>query len=351
MNLDQFENFHDIDPDNMLGEIGRLPEQLEEAWLLGLNQPLPKMSEVTAVVVAGMGGSAIGADLLAASVSDICHVPVFVHRDYGLPAWAKHQNTLVVLSSHSGNTEETLSAFDQAQKSNCQLLVVSTGGKLLVKAQKAGVPAWIFKHSGQPRAAVGFSFGLLLALFVRLGLIPNVEKDVHDAIAAMKKERETLKADSPVKNNPAKRLAGQMVGRAIAFFGAGHMTPVARRWKCQLNEVSKAVASYEPLPEADHNTLAGICYPEDEVNKMMAFFIHSESDLPRNALRLDLTRQAMMVEGVNTDNYTAAGRSKIEQLWRAVQFGDYAAYYLAMAYDVDPTAIPPITNLKQMMSK
>lgn len=351
MNLDQFEKFHEIDVDEMLHEIERLPEQLESAWTLGLKQPLSAMDEISAVVVAGMGGSAIGADLLAATIADICPIPVVVHRDYGIPAWAKQHNVLVILSSHSGNTEETLSAFDQASAANCQILAICTGGKLQTREVDAGYPVWSFDHHGQPRAAVGYSYGLLLALFVRLGLIPNVEGEVKAAISAMKVEREKLKAECLVRNNPAKRLAGQMVGRSITIFGAGHMATVARRWKCQLNEVAKAVAAYEPLPEADHNTLAGICYPPDEINKLMALFIHSDSDHPRNQLRLNYTRETMMVEGINTDRYTATGKSKIEQLWRAIQFGDYTAYYLAIAYDTDPTAIPPISNLKQLMSK
>ena len=351
MNLDQFEKFHEIDVDGMLAEIDGLPEQLEEAWALGLKQPLPTFDEITAVVVAGMGGSAIGADLVAATVADTCPIPVIVHRDYGIPAWAKRHNVLVILSSHSGNTEETLSAFEQASAANCQILAICTGGKLYSNASDAGYPVWSFVHHGQPRAAVGFSYGLLLALFVRLGLIPNVEADVDAAINALKVERERLKAESLLRSNPSKRLAGQMVGRSVTLFGAGPMATVARRWKCQINEVAKAVASYEPLPEADHNTLAGICYPPEEINKLMAFFIHSDSDLPRNQLRLKYTRETMMVEGINTDCYTATGKSKIEQLWRAIQFGDYTAYYLAIAYGTDPTAIPPISNLKELMSK
>ncbi len=351
MNLDQFDKFHGLDPENMLAEIDHLPEQLEEAWNLGFTQPLAHMDEITAVVIAGMGGSAIGADLLAATVADICPIPVLVQRDYGLPAWARNSHTLVVLSSHSGNTEETLSAFDSAIKSNCQMLAITTGGKLQAIMQAADLPVWAFTHNGQPRAAVGYSYGLLLALFVRLGLIPNIEKDVQDAVLAMKTERETLKAQSPVRSNPAKRLAGQMVGRYVTVFGAGHMATAARRWKCQINEVAKALAAYEPLPEADHNTLAGIFSPPEQVGKQMALFLHAESDHPRNALRLKFTQETMMVEGINTDAFTAKGKSKIEQLWRAIQFGDYTAYYLAMAYDTDPTAIPPITNLKQLMSK
>jgi len=351
MNLDDAKSFSQLDPDNMLGQIDHLPEQLAEAWELGLSLPLPQMGEVNVVVIAGMGGSAIGADLLAATVQDKCPVPVIVHRDYGLPAWAKGRGVLAILSSHSGNTEETLSAFDQAVQNHCQIVAISTGGRLLDKAQNSGLPAWSFKHTGQPRAAVGFSYGLLMALFTRLGLIGDVEDDIRKTIDAMKEQRRFLNAESPLSTNPAKRLAGQLVGRSVTFFGAGLMVPVARRWKCQINEVSKAIAAFEALPEADHNTLAGICYPEKVIEGAMSFFIRSESDLPRNALRIEMTKQTMMVEGINTDSYIATGSSRIEQLWRAIQFGDYCSYYLAMCYETDPTAIPSISALKQAMSK
>jgi glucose/mannose-6-phosphate isomerase len=276
---------------------------------------------------------------------------VFVQRDYGLPAWAKGRGTLAVLSSHSGNTEETLSAFDQAVQVHCQIVTVSTGGKLLEKAIHSGLPAWTFKHNGQPRAAVGFSYGLLLALFTRLGLIADADADVKASTAGMIEQRQSINAESPLGKNPAKRLAGQLVGRYPTFFGAGHMAPVARRWKCQINEVSKAVAAFEALPESDHNTLAGVNFPQVALDKAMSFFIRSESDLPRNVLRFELTQQTMMEEGINTDSYLATGHSRMEQLWRGVQFGDFVSYYLAMSYDADPTAIPSILGLKKAMSK
>ncbi|MHC1740796.1 MAG: bifunctional phosphoglucose/phosphomannose isomerase [Anaerolineaceae bacterium] len=350
MNLDDFKQFASIDPEGMLNQIDHLPEQLAEGWKLGLSLDLPQMGEINSIVIAGMGGSAIGAELLAGMIATVCPVPVIVHRDYGLPAWAKGRGTLAILSSHSGNTEETLSAFDQAITAHCQIVVFTTGGKLLERAKQSGSPFWIFRHHGQPRAAVGYSFGLLLALLTRLGLIANIEEDVSTTINSMIEQRKTINAESPLSKNPAKRVAGQMMGRYVTLFGAGPMTAVARRWKSQINEVSKSLAAFEPLPEADHNTLAGICFPQQAIDKAMSFFIRCESDLPRNAMRLELTQQLMLSEGINTDSYLATGRSVLEQLWRAVQFGDYVAYYLAMANEIDPTAIPPIMDLKLAMS-
>ena len=167
MLLNNYEDFKELDSQNMLGEIDDLPDQLARAWELGQKQDLPKLGAIRQIVIAGMGGSAIGADLLAAYAASACPVPIIIHRDYDLPAFARGPETLVITSSHSGNTEETLTSFDAALENSCSVVAVTTGGKLAEKALAAKLPLWKFEHAGQPRAAVGFSFGLLLALFVR----------------------------------------------------------------------------------------------------------------------------------------------------------------------------------------
>lgn len=351
MNLDQYTQFSALDPSDMLSHIVGLPEQLQKAWELGLSLKLPSMQPVNCVVIAGMGGSAIGADLLASFLSDKATVPVFIQRDYGLPAFAFGKETLVVVSSHSGNTEESLSAFEAASRSKCQVVVITTGGRAMDEARSLGVPTWTFVHKGQPRAAVGFSFGLLLALFVRLGLISDLSQDVHETVKLMQEFRKELNVESPIKSNPAKRLAGQLVGRHVTIFGSGFMAPVARRWKCQINEVAKAIASFEILPEADHNTLSGICHPQGELDKEIAIFLQASCDQARNQKRVLETRQIMMTEGLNTDLITAKGESRLEQMWTSILYGDFVSYYLAMQYEVDPTAIEPIWALKEAMSK
>lgn len=351
INLDESNRFQYFDPSNMLHHIDTLPDQLEQAWVTGGAQPLEGMRGIERVLVAGMGGSAIGADLLAAYLNDRLPVPITVHRDYDLPGWARGPETLVITSSHSGNTEETLSAFDRAVSNGCRVLAIATGGMLAEKAREAGVPLWIFEHKGQPRAAVGYSFALLLAALVKLGLVENVSGEVKAAVNAMRQQQETIKADVPLAKNPAKRLAGQMMGRIVTVVGSDLMAPVARRWKTQINEISKAVANFEVLPEADHNTLAGVLFPEDLLAKNMVIFLQAASDHRRNNLRSNLTREGFMLQGITTDVYHAKGATALEQLWTAVHFGDYVSYYLAMAYETDPTPVEAIENLKKAMRR
>ncbi len=352
MNLDDLERFNQLDTQNMLGEIDGLPDQLASAFRLGMSLPLPEMPGIEHVVISGMGGSAIGADLLAAYASPTCPVPVTVHRDYGLPAWARGPGVLVIASSHSGNTEETLDAFDMAQRSGCRLLVVSTGGELTERARAAGLTVWPFTHPGQPRAAVGFSFGLLLALFSRLGLLMDQGSAVESAVHAMKDSQAHLRASVPAAKNPAKRYAGQLIDRWVTVMGAGVLAPVARRIKGQINEVAKAGANFEFLPEADHNTLAGLINPEPVLMPhTMTFFLRAPCDLPPHRLRIDLTQKAYMREGLNTDFMDARGDTALANIWTLILFGDYVAYYLAMAYGMDPTPVEALENFKKLLKE
>ncbi|MEW6285257.1 MAG: bifunctional phosphoglucose/phosphomannose isomerase [Chloroflexota bacterium] len=352
MNLDDLAFFKQLDTLNMLGEIDNLPDQLGFAYQLGLKHPLPEWKDIRQVIIAGMGGSAIGADLLAAYSASLAPIPVSVHRDYGLPLFARGEETLVICSSHSGNTEETLDAFEAARKAGCRVIAVCTGGELAKRARAAGVPVWTFDHAGQPRAAVGFSFGLLLAMFQRLGFLPDQAAAVNETLDAMRQIQQHLRAEVPAANNPAKRYAGQLVGRWVTIVGSGMLSVVARRWKGQLNEVAKAAANFEFIPEANHNTLAGTLNPQDVLNAhTMTIFLQSASDHPRNRLRLELTRRAYMLEGLNTDFIEARGNHPLAHMWTLILFGDYMAYYLAMAYGVDPTPIQALVEFKKAMAE
>ena len=322
MNLDDISSIKSNDPQDMLAHILALPDQLDQAWQLGCKPDLPPGDGIQQVLIAGMGGSAIGADLLEAYIRPICRVPVTVHRDYGLPAWAAGEQTLVIASSHSGNTEETLSAFTAGRERSCRLMAVSTGGTLKEQALAVHAPVLQFEHHGQPRSAVGFSFGLLLAAFTRLGLIPDQAAAIKSASTAMREQMKTLIPESPVKDNPAKRLAGQVVGRLPVIVGADFLTPVARRWKGQFNELAKSWAQYDSLPEFDHNSLAGLEQPDQVLPKLMVLFLNAAACPPDDRLRVDLTRRVMMTEGINTDIINARGAGRLEAavdpgaLWR-----------------------------------
>jgi glucose/mannose-6-phosphate isomerase len=351
MILDEPERFKELDPLDMLGYINELPEQLSAAWELGQEYPLPDVEQVTQVVIAGMGGSAIAGDLLASYATPVAKVPIIVWRNYDLPGFVSDGRTLLIASSHSGNTEETLSAFDRAVEQGATVMVVTTGGTLEKSAANVNAPVWRFEHDGQPRSAVGFSFGLLLSALVRMGLIGFHPGDLNETVAAMHAQMRTIGAEVPVTGNLAKRMAGQFMDRWPTIIGSEFLAPVARRWRTQLAEIPKAVAQFEELPEVDHNMIEGVQHPESLVGPTMVVFLRSTLNHSRNLKRLEATRSILMVEGFNTAILEAHGQSRLAHQWTSLHLGDYVAYYLAMAYGTDPTPVPIMQDLKRRLTE
>lgn len=346
MNLDDHTSFTQWDPQNLLAEIANLPDQLVAAWEKGQSLFLAPWLGVRQVVIAAMGTSALAADLLTTYLTPTCQLPIAVVRNYNLPAWVNGPETLLICTSYSGDTEEILSAFEQAVSRDCRILVITTGGQLAAAAQKFGADLWPMEPCSLMGTAVGSVFGLLLAAFSRLELIPDTNEDLVEARAAMVAQQVTLGAAVPVMQNEAKRLAGQCVGRWLAVFGSDHLAPVARYWKIQLNHLAKTWAQFEILPEADHNTLVGVQYPSQMIGQTMLLFLRSQSCHPRNQLRAEVTKEYFMLEGLGTDFFNAQGDTLLAQIWTALHFGDYLAYYLAMAYGVQPAILDTVEGLK-----
>lgn len=347
MDLNNYQQFSKIDSENLLGHINNLPNQLIHGFEMGLSYPLPETSEFNSAIIIGMGGSAIAADLLSAYVKPTCPIPLVVYRDYSLPGWCRGEKTLAVLCSHSGNTEETLSAFEQAVNHGCTTIAITTGGKLTEIANSHNIPIWHYHYQSQPRAAVGYSFSLLLALFTRLGLHTDSEKELVDTVSTMQEAQSNYHIEIPTAKNPAKRMAGQLIDRCVCVIGSGIMIPVARRWKTQINELSKAWAQFEELPEADHNTLAGCENPSGLISRQVLLFLRADSEPERMLQRIELTKTIFMLQGLGTDFIDATGNTRLAQQWSMLHFGDYLAYYLAMAYDIDPTPIQAIEDFKK----
>jgi glucose/mannose-6-phosphate isomerase len=352
MNLDDLKQMQALDPQDMLGYIRNLPDQLEEAWNAGQSLPLPdSRSTIRQIVIAGMGGSAIGGSILSAYAAPLSDVPIIVRRDYSLPAWAKGPETLVVASSFSGNTEETISAYSSALENRCSVLAMTTGGKLSALAEKDGVPLWNFHFQGQPRAAVGYTFALPCALVSRLGRIPDPSQDIAGAAATMRARREEIDAGVPSAKNAAKIMAARCVGKSVVVFGADYLAPIARRWKGQVSEAAKAWSQFEEFPELDHNTASGSLQPREVIERSIVVLLRSKFNHPRNVLRIDITRDLFRTHGWQTAEYPATGDGPLAQMFSCLHFGDYVSWYLAMAYSTDPSPVPIIEDLKKRLAR
>lgn len=350
VNLDELNTYEQGDPQRMRDRIAGLPVQCADAWRLVRDFSLPdSYRSVRGVVVLGMGGSAIGGDLAAGLTADECPVPVIVVRGYDLPAWVGPE-TLVVGSSYSGKTEETLTAFRQALERGCKTVVVTTGGDLARWAEERGLPLLRFSPCLAPRAAIGYSLMLLLGILWRAGLVRDYGEDLNEAIAVLQEWQQELRPETPTVRNPAKRLAGQLIGKLPVIYGAGFLAPVARRWKGQFNENAKQWAFWEDMPELNHNSVVGYGMPEEVRERVYVVMLRSRQDHPRVQARWEVTRELLLQEGIAPDEIWARGKSPLAQMLSLVHFGDYASLYLALLNGADPTPVAPIDYLKKRLA-
>jgi glucose/mannose-6-phosphate isomerase len=350
-NLDHLKIYSELDPDRMLARIKELPAQCREAWKAAVSFKLPAdYARVNKVVILGMGGSAIGGDLVRSLAATEAKIPVIIHRDYGLPAYVDDR-TLLIASSYSGNTEETLSGFEPAMGTGAKLLAMTTGGRLQELAESHRIPVFKISYQSQPRAALGFSFIPALAVMQNLGFIKDKTADVSEAARVLEKLGARLDEKSPLADNPAKQIAQRLYGCLPVVYGAGIAAEAAHRWKTQINENSKAWAFYEIFPELNHNATVGFPLPAELVKKLRVIMLRSPLFNARIKLRYEVTGELLTQAGVAYEFVDSAGKSPLAQMLSLVFIGDYVSYYLALLYRVDPSPVKVISYLKDRLAK
>ena len=351
MNLDDLEAVRRIDARGMLRLVDELPQQVAAAWQQVGRLSLPNdYRRLEQVVVAGMGGSAISGDLVAGAVSDSCTVPIAVLRDYVLPAWV-NERTLVVASSNSGNTEETLAAAQAAHARGVPLLILAGGGTLAEYGAAWRAPVVRFDYAAPPRAALGYPFTLLLGILFRLGFIPDPSSGLEDAIQAMGEVAAEARVDVPIAENSAKQLALRLHDRLPVIYGASFLAAVARRWKGQFNENADTLAAYEELPEATHNAIVGTKVATGLLSRSTVLILASPLCHPRTQIRIELTAELLERRRIRVETIEGRGQTRLGHLLSLVHFGDYVSVYLALLNEIDPWVVTPIEFLKQRMAE
>lgn len=348
--LDEPGTFARYDRSGLIGRIESLPDQCEEGWTSAAALSLPEAYRAAReVVITGMGGSAIAADMLRLLASRSSSKPVHVARGYDLPAFVGAES-LVVACSHSGNTEETLSAFQQALAAGAMGLVITTGGRLADVAAERHLPLVRYEYDGEPRSALGHQLMALLALGERIGLLDAQESAVREAVAVMQEQRLRLGSSLASSGNTAKQLAVRLHGRLAIVIGAGLLSEAARRWKTQLNENGKCWAIWEELPELDHNTIEGFGLAEEIVPLLHAVFLYHEALGEHMRRRYDATADELTDAGVSNELVEVGGKGPLAQLLSAVYLGDLVSYYLGMLNGIDPSPVPGIARLKARLA-
>lgn len=349
--LDDPATYGELDPGGMFALVAGLPEQIATAWRAGRDLRLPdSYRDAERVVVLGMGGSGIGGALLESLAVDLgALAPVSVVRGYTLPSHVDAR-TLVLGSSNSGDTEETVAAFEAALAAGARTVAITTGGKLLTLAQKHAVPALTFDWKRGPRAALGWSFASLLGIACRAGLLPDVSASLRTALDEMRALNAEIATDVPEASNAAKALARRLHGTLPVIVGAQALAPVAYRWRTQINENAKSWALSEELPEMNHNQHAGYGLPAGAVRQLHAVILRHASAHPRILLRIDATLAEMARHGVAGEAVDVDGGGVLAQVLRGVLLGDYVSCYLALLNGVDPSPVPELGALKDLLA-
>ena len=349
--LDRHDTYSRLDTTDLYGRIAGLPGQITEAWSAARALDLPAdYASAERIVVLGMGGSGIGGALLRALAIDLgAAIPVEVVRGYSLPAHVDGRS-LVIASSNSGNTEETVSAFSAAIASGATCAAITTGGRLLDLARQHKTPALTFTWHGEPRSALGWSFATLLAICGKLGLVPDAAPDLDAAVGRMRALLAEIGRDVAEAANPAKQLARRWFGGLPVIIGSDAITPVAYRWRTQINENGKNWAVADELSEMNHNAPVGYGLPSALLPLLRVVFLRHASAHARIALRIDLSVEQMAAAGVGASVIDVPGATALEQMLWAIQFGDVASYYLGLLNGADPSEVGALDWLKAKLS-
>lgn len=301
----------------------------------------PSKKTIRNIVLIGLGGSGFSGEIVKSYLADKAKVPFLICREYEVPKYVG-KNTLLLACSYSGNTEETLSAFEMAEAQGAEIVCITSGGKLLSLAQEKGLNHIVIPTGYPPRAAAGFAFVQQLEILHKYKLIANYRKDV--AIAT--------KVISDFKDhNAAQKVAAGMKGKFLFLYSSIQFESIAIRWRQQIEENGKQLASYHIVPEMNHNELVGWKQPAELMKYAHVTFLESSYDHARVKLRMDLNKQIIKEHTPNVITLKAKGRGFLAQLMYMLHFGDWVSLYLAEENNEDPSPVKVIDYLKNELSK
>jgi len=353
--LDQNSSFVKYDKHHVADSISTLPEQIITAWSqVSSLPPASSKEKINQLVVSGMGGSALSARIIQALSHYYLKVPLEIVNNYRLPNYVDEQ-TLVVLSSYSGNTEETISTAKDALKRKAQIFIIASGGQLAQIANNYQLPSYTIHPSANPsnlpRLAIGYSLGGLLAVLNRYQLAVIRPADIDELVKLLQKNNLNLLPTSPLKNNPAKNLAIKLKDHGICLIAANHLTGTSYSIKNMLNENAKTFAVNFDLPELNHHLLESLAFPKDLKNNFHFLMIDSELYPEVIRQRLEITKNVFMKLSYPVTVIKPDSQKPLEQACETLLFGAYFSYYLSILNRIDPGPIPWVDYFKAELEK
>lgn len=340
MDLDDLEEISRIDRSGMLEILEEFPQQIEEGMKIGEIEIDKKINKI---MIAGMGGSAISGDILQCLKPGI---PIFTNRDYLLPRFVDDE-TLVISVSYSGDTEEAISSFLDAFEKGCQIISISSGGKLEELSRKADHYIKI-KKGLQPRAALPFLLFPIISLLEKNGFL-KMDGEVEEAIEIAESLKEKIKKGVSTERNMAKKIAKKIYGKMPRIYGNGIFSVAAKRWESQFNENSKIFAFSYEVPECDHNEIVGWSTPCNWYDEFVCIFLRSDES-PRIRSRMDFMKK-IFEKCSDVIEVIAEGKCDLAKMIYSIYLGDYVSCYLALLRNIDPTPVDIIQELKRKLGK
>lgn len=341
-----------LDKENVYSSVLAFTDQVVDAWEQAgkINVPA-NYSEIKNIVVAAMGGSALGARFIFSLYGETLKVPLEIVNDYKLPGYVG-KDTLVIANSYSGSTEETLSAYEEAKNKGAKIYCTATGGKLSELAKKDGCPLFvinpIYNPSNQPRMSLGYSIGSMAQLLAILELIDLNMEDVKKATAFVKELSCGFKVEK--EGNTAIKMAEGLEGKIPVLIASSHLFGAVHAAKNQINENAKTFAASFPIPELNHHLMEGLTYPVSDPENLSFVFYESSLYHPRIQRRFALTKELTEKNGIKSYTYKTQGENQLTQALEVVQFGAFVGFYLAMLNGINPAPIPIVDWFKKEMA-
>jgi glucose/mannose-6-phosphate isomerase len=351
--LDDINEIRKIDQKGMYDLICQFPSQFEDALNITEAVKLPdwNTNQIKNIVVAGLGGSAIGGDLVRSYLAEKLNIPFFICRNYTLPNFVD-KSTLVFISSYSGNTEETLSAYDEALTKKAKILTLSSGGRVKEKSLEHQI-TWVNIPQGfPPRAALGYSFVPILVMLERLGFIRDEKDQIKRTEEFLSSNRSKYRVELESEKNSAKKIAWELHKKLpIIYAATDHFDAVSTRWKGQICENAKMLAFNNIFPEFNHNELVGWKILSEYRDDLIVVILKDRDDHPRIKIRMEIVKGIIKKEKVEVIEVESCGDSLLSRIFSLIQLGDFVSFYLAILNKENPTPVKVIDFLKNELAK
>ncbi len=339
------------DNQNMYDVLKNFPLQIGEAYEIGESLDVPEeFKNVSKIIVSGLGGSAIGGDLLRSYLWYNTRVPIYVNRSYNLPGFADN-NTLVIVSSYSGNTEESLASYEDAKKRNCKIICLTSGGDLHTLAANENRFLIQIPKGYQPRCALAYSFFPLLILTSKLGFVADVTSGILKVKNNLVSKSELYCLPDNDRNS-AVNLAKHIEGTLPVIYSSSDVLDIVNlRWRCQLNENAKTLAYGNLLPEMNHNEIVGWQHMQELMKKIAVISMIDREDNSRVKRRMEITLSLISNQRGKLIEVEGEGETRLERIFDLIHLGDWVSFYLAILYKEDPTPVEFITFLKNRLTE